>query len=138
MIELGVPLADEIPVLGAQPLVIERAAGDDEQLVDLEGLLQVVERAQLHRFDRALDRRVRRHHHDLRTLGGAGRVQLANEIQPRELGHQVVDDQQVEHALRQQPLRLPRARGRMHFVPVLAQRLRQGAQDLRFVVDQED
>ncbi len=125
-------------MLGAQPLVIERPAGDDEQLVDFEGLLQVVERAELHRFDRALDRRVRGHHHDLRPIGGARGVQLADEVEPRELGHQIVDDQQIEHPLRQQPLRFARARGRMHFVLVLAQRLRQGVEDLRFVVDQED
>ena len=110
VIELGVALADEVPVLGAQALVLERAAGDDEQLVDFERLLQVVERAELHRLDRALDRRVRGHHQDLRPLGRRRRrVHLADELQPAELGHQVVDDQQVEQPLRQQPLRFARA-----------------------------
>ena len=138
VIELGVALADEIPVLGAQPLMIERPAGDDEQFVDFEGLLQVVERPELHRFDGALDGRVRGHHDDLRPLGRAGGVQLTDKIQPRQLGHEVVDDQQVEHALREQPLRFARARGRMDFVPVLAQRLGQRVEDLRFVVYEED
>ena len=35
--------------------MLERAPDDDQQLVDLERLLQVVERAELHRLDRALD-----------------------------------------------------------------------------------
>ena len=69
------------PKAHANPLVIERAFRDDEQLVDLERFLQVIERAETHRFDRALDRRVRRHHDDLRPLAGRG-GQLAHEIQP--------------------------------------------------------
>ena len=68
VIELLVALADQVAVLGAQPLVLERAPHDDQQLVDLERLLQVVERAELHRLDRALDRGVRGHHQDLRPL----------------------------------------------------------------------
>ena len=46
--------------------MLERPADHHQQLVDLERLLQIVERAQLHRFDGALDRRVRRHHENLR------------------------------------------------------------------------
>jgi hypothetical protein len=68
VIEVLVPLAHQVAVLGAQPLVIERAPHDDEQLVDLERLLQVIERAKLHGFDRAFHRGVRGHHQDLRTL----------------------------------------------------------------------
>ena len=65
-------------------------------------------------------------------------VQLADEIQPGELGHEVVDDQQIEHPLREQPLRFARARRGHDLVPLLAQRLRQRVQDLRFVVYQEN
>ena len=67
----------QVAVLGAQPLVLERAVDDDQQLVDLERLLQVVERAELHRLDRALDRGVRGHHQDLRPLAGRRRRRRA-------------------------------------------------------------
>ena len=115
----------------------QRALGDDQQLLDLERFLEVVERSELHRFDRALDRGVRRHHHDLRTLGRGRRVQLANEIEPGEIRHQVVDHEQVEHPLRQEPLRFAWIGGGDDFVTLGAQRLRQCVQDLRFVVDDE-
>ena len=85
VVEVGVPLVNEVGVLGAQPLVIERAVDHDEQLVDLERLLQVVERAEPHRFDRALDRRVRGHHHDLRHLGGVAGAALSSRIRSRPL-----------------------------------------------------
>ena len=81
---------------------------------------------------------MRRHHDDLRPLGGAGRVQLADQIEPGQLRHQVVDDQQVEHALREQPLRFARARRGDDLVPIFAQRLGQRVEDLRFVVDQKN
>ena len=85
----------------------------DQQLVDLERLLQVVERAQLHRLDGALDGGVRRHHQDLRPLAsGVEADELADQVEAGQLRHQVVDDQQVERPLAEQPLRLARAAGR--------------------------
>ena len=68
LVELFVALAQQVAVLRAQALVIERPVDHDEQLVDLERLLQVVERAELHRLDRALDRGVRGHQQDLRPI----------------------------------------------------------------------
>ena len=66
--------------------MIERAPDDDQQFVDLEGLLEVVERPELHRFDRALDRRVGRHHQDLRALAfGRRRDVLADQIEAAQL-----------------------------------------------------
>jgi hypothetical protein len=65
-----------------EALVIERAVDDDEQLVDLEGLLQVVERAQLHRLDRALDGGVRGHQQDLRR-SSTGVVATSSRITSR-------------------------------------------------------
>jgi hypothetical protein len=138
VIELGVALADQVSVLELQALVFDRAIRDDEQFVDLERLLQIVEGPELHRLDRALDRRVRGHHDDLRPLRRRLRRQLANEVEPGQLRHQVVDHEQVEHALRQEPLRLARAGGRHHFVAFAAQRLREGGQDLRLVIDEQD
>ena len=118
MIEFFVAFADEISVLGPQALIVERAPDGDEQLVDLERLLQVVERAELHRLDRALDRRVGGHHDDLRPLGRRrGRHELANQVDAAQLGHQVVDDEDVEEAPPEEPLRLARAPGGQHLVP---------------------
>ena len=65
VIELLVALAAQIAILGAQLLMVERPADHDEELVDLERLLEIVECPELHRLDRALDRRVRSHHQHL-------------------------------------------------------------------------
>ena len=46
MVELLVALADQIRVLRAQALMLERTIDDDEQLVDLERLLEKIERAE--------------------------------------------------------------------------------------------
>ena len=53
------------------------------------------------------------------------RRELANQIEPRQLRHQVVDDEQVEHALGEKALRFARTRRRDHLVPFAPQRLRQ-------------
>ncbi len=117
----------------------DRAVDDDQELVDFERLLQVVERAKLHRLDRALDGRVRRHHENLRAVAGGGvRHDLADELDARELGHQVVGNQQVEWPLADEPERLARAAGRRHLVAFVAQRLGERLPDLRLVVDQQD
>ena len=139
VIELLVALVDQIAVVGAQPLVLERAPDDDEQLVDLERLLQVVERAELHRLDRALDRGVRGHHQDLRTFTfGRGGDELADQLQAAQLRHHVVDDHHVEGALAEQPLRLTRARRLDDGVARIAQRAAECLQNLLLVVDEEN
>ncbi len=121
--ELLVALVDEVPVLRAEPLMIERAADDDQQLVDLERLLQIIERAELHRLDRAFDGRVGGHHQNLRPLAFGRRAdQLADQLQAAKLRHDVVDDQHVERALGEQALGLPRARRLHHVVSGGAQR----------------
>ena len=139
VVELLVALAEQVAVLGAQPLMVERAPDDHQQLVDLERLLQVVERAELHRLDRALDGRVRRHHQNLRPLAFRRRADvLADQIEAAHLRHHVVDDEDVEAALREQPLRLPRARRLDDVVAVVAQRAAERLQDLFFVVDEQN
>ncbi len=138
VIEVRVALADEISMLGAKPLMIERAADDDEELVDFERLLQVVERPELHGLDGALDRRVRGHHDDLRPLDRGRRVELADQIEAGDVRHQIVDDEQIEHALREEPLRLARARRGRDLVPFGAQRLRQRVENLALVVDEKN
>ena len=139
VVELLVALVEEVPVMGAQALVLQRAPDEHEELVDLERLLKVVERAELHRLDRALDRRVRRHHKNLRPLAvltGAG--ELPDQLEARHSRHDVVHDQQVEQALAEKPLRFARSRRRDDLVPVFAQSSRECAEDLRFVVDEQN
>ena len=68
VIELFVAFAEQVSILRPQPLMIERTADDDQQFVDFERLLQIVERAELHRLDRAFHGGVRRHHHHLRPF----------------------------------------------------------------------
>ena len=107
VIELGVALAQQVAQAGARPLILEGAAGQHQQLVDLERLLQVVARAELHRLDGALDAAVRGHHDDGRPLrfrrdGG----EVADHVEAGAIRHQEVDDQQVERALAEQPRRV--------------------------------
>ena len=139
VVELFVALAAQVAVLGAQPLVIERAADDDQQLVDLERLLQVVERAELHRLDRALDRGVRGHHQDLGPLALGRRADvLADQVEAAQLRHDVVDDEEVERPLGQQPLASRGLRRLDHLVAGVAQRPAERLEDLLFVVDEQD
>jgi hypothetical protein len=42
--KLLLPLAAQILMLGPEALVLDGAAGDDEEVIDLEGLLKIVER----------------------------------------------------------------------------------------------
>ncbi len=89
--------------------MVERAPDHDEELVDFERLLKIVERAELHCFDRTLDGRVGGHHQDLRSFVlWRGRDVLANQVQAVQLRHDVVDEDDVERPFRQQALRLSR------------------------------
>ena len=107
MIELLVPLAAQVAVLGAQPLMVERAADHHQQLVDFERLLQVIQRSQLHRFEGALDGGVGRHHQHLRALAfRRGGDVVADQIEPAQLGHDVVHDAHVERPFAQEALSL--------------------------------
>jgi hypothetical protein len=66
---------------------------------------------------------VRRHHENLRPLALGSRSDvLPDQFQAAQLRHDVVDDEHVEPALRQQTLRLPRAARVDDVVAVVAQR----------------
>ena len=139
VVELLVALAEQVAVLRAQALVLDGAVDDDQQLVDLERLLQVVERAQLHRRDRALDRGVRGHHQDLRPLAlAAMATEVADEVEAGQVGHQVVDQQHVEDPLVEQPPRLARARRWRRRRGLPRPGRGQERADLRLVVDEQD
>ena len=98
-------------MLGAQPLVLERAPDDDQQLVDLERLLQVVERAELHR----LDARSRPWRAPSSSGSAAARPRASTPTysrirsRPVSSGITLSTTQHVERALGEQPLRLARA-----------------------------
>ncbi len=138
VIELLVALGDEVVVVRAQAPQLDRALRDDEKFVDFEGLLQVVQRAELHRFDRALHGRMCRHHEDLGALGGTGRIDdLPDQLEAAQLGHQVVHDEQIERPLANQPQRLAWTACRIDVVPFVAKGLGQSLSNFRFVVDEK-
>ncbi len=139
MVELLVAFAAKVPVLGPQPLMVDGAGDDDEQFVDFERLLQIVERAELHRFDRALDGRVRRHHQDLRPFAFGRRADvLANQIEAAQLRHHVVHEHDVERPLGEQPLRVARIGRLDHLMSGAAQRAAERLEDLFLVVDEQN
>jgi hypothetical protein len=139
MVELLVALGAQVPVLSAQALMVEGTAHHHQQFVDLERLLQVIERAELHRLDRALDSGVRRHHQHLRTLAfGCGGDVLADQVDAAQLRHDVVHHHHVEGLHPEQPLRLARVRGLAHLVAGVAQRPAERLQNFLLVVHEED
>ena len=94
-------------MLCSQPLMFDRAANNDEQLVHLERFLEVVERAQLHRLDRTLHRGMRRHHENLWAVTlRHGRGKVPDQVDASHLRHEVVDHQNVEWLLSDEPLGL--------------------------------
>ena len=140
VIELLVALAEQVAVFGAQPLMLERAADDDQQLVDLERLLQVVEGAELHRFDGALDRGVRGHHQDLRPLAFGRRRRRSSRIRSRPVSSGIRLSTTSRSNERSASRRCA-SRGLVgldHVVAVVAQRPAERLQDLLLVVDEQN
>ena len=81
-------------VLGDQPPLLQRVAEDDQHLVVLERLGDVVERAALHRRDRALDRREGRDHQHRQVV--VDFLELVERRDAVHAGHHDVDDGRVE------------------------------------------
>ncbi len=137
--ELVVPLLDvlaEVPVLADQPPPLHRVADDHDHFVVLERLRHVVERAGLHRGNRALDRRVGGDDDDVEVFVDSFQlVERGDAVEPR---HHDVHDRRVERQ-RARQLESFRARGGQAYVVALPgqQRLENLAHDL-FVVDDED
>ena len=126
-------------MLRAESLVLDRPVDDDEKLVDLERLLQVVARTELHGLDGAVDGGMRGHHHDLRTLGlrnGGG--ELPHQIEAGHIRHQVVEHDDVEGALGQSLPRLVSPTSLRHIVPFTPERRAERAPKLGLVVHEED
>src|SRR5690606_19762978 len=87
-------LLSQPPVLAAELPPLERAADHDLDLVDLEGLDEVVVGADLHGLDRGVGGRVGGDHDDLRRRGqGAG---VAQDLHAGHAGHGQIGDHDVE------------------------------------------
>ena len=138
VVELGVAFADQVLALGLQAETLDRPAGERQQLVDLERLLEEILDAELERLAHDLRRAVRGHQDDLRPFGRRLLRQLANQLQSGDAGHQVVDDEQVERALGQVPLRLADAGRLDDLVSLVSQCAAQPLQDLFLVVGEQD
>ncbi len=139
VIELGIALADQVLALGAEPLVIERVADQRDQLLDLERLLQVVERPELHRLDGALHRGMGGHHQHLRPFGRRHRLRhLPNQLEACHARHQVIDDQKVEGLLDKLLLGVSRRRRFNDLVPFVTQRAPEPLENLLLVVGEQN
>ena len=126
-------------MLGAKPLMLDRAPDHNEELIDLERLLQVVKGAELHRLDCTLDRGVSCHHEDLWTLTLLdGRAELSDQVQTGHRRHEVIDNEHVEQLTAQESLGFSRARSLDDLVSLTTERRSQGAPNLYFVVNQKD
>ncbi len=90
--------------LAAQARLVDGAAQEDDQLVELEGLGQVVVGALADRLDGAVDGTVRGHdqHRPLRLQ----EPRLRHQRQAVHLGHAQIGDQRVEALLGEQRQRL--------------------------------
>ena len=98
----SVDLGAQLTVFLEESSLTERLLDDDLNLVDLEGLLDVVEGPLLHRFDGRVRRGVGGHHQDL----GVGEAVLDG-LQHREsvhVGHHEVCEDQIEFGSRLEEL----------------------------------
>ena len=73
-----------------------------------------------------------------RSDSGTDADDLADQLEAGHARHQVVDDEQVERALAELPLRLARARRLDDLVPFVAQRAAEPLEDLLLVVGEQD
>ena len=139
VVELGVPLADQVLLFRPQPVAADRPARQRQQLVHLERLLEEVLDAQLEGVANDLGGAVRGHQHQLRPLAVVrGRHHLAHQVEARHARHQVVHDHQVELAFGDAAQRFARVRRQHHVVAVVLEGAAQPLQDLLFVVDEQD
>ena len=123
VVELGVALADQVLPLGLQAQALDGAAGQREQFVDLERLLEEVLDAELERLAHDLGGSVRRHHDYLRAFGFRASTADSSRISSRPVmpGIRLSTTKQVEGALAELALCFARGRRFDHLVPLVAQ-----------------
>ena len=121
--------------LRAQRALGERLLDRQDQLIDLEGLGDVVERAELHGADGGVDRAEGRDRDDVRR-GGDG-LDLAQHVESVEVRHLHVGDDEVDAAGADAfDARAPPAHG-LDGVAVVLERLAQEVAHLLVVLDDE-
>ena len=136
-IALAVPqLAAQAPVLAREQLLLERLLDDDADLVDLEGLGDVVVGAFLHRADRRLGAREGGDHDDDRL--GRDLVRRAQQIEPRAARHLDVRDHDVELVFLEMGARGVEIPGRDDVVALAAEEDLEEFLHAALVVDDED
>ena len=122
--------------LGAQRLLGQRLVDHQHQLLDLERLGDVVERAQLHRPDGGVDRAEGGDGDDVGR--GLHLAHLAQQIQTVQVGHLHVRDHQVDAALLDPLDAGPAAAGDLDPEALVLQLLAQVVAHGRVVVDHQD
>lgn len=102
---------------------------------ELEGLLDVINRTEPHRFHRRIDRAVRRDDDDRHVR--RGRPRRAQHIHPRTAGHLKIRHDCVEGRLLQQGHGLVTVGGSRHLIPPLLKRSGEEVTDAGLIVDNE-
>ena len=120
-------------VLALEPHVLERLVDRQLELLRAHGLRDVVDRPRLDRLHRVLDGRVAGEHDDRHVVPLA--LEHREELEPRDAGHPVVGDDQVDGIALEQVQRLGDVPGAECLVPGPPQRLLDDHAHGRLVVD---
>ncbi len=132
-------LAAEARHLGAQAALLERLLDRGREIVDLEGLGDVVVRAELERALGGLDRAERGHDDDVRRtalrLGGAD---LGEHVEPVHVGHLDVGDDEIDVALPDARDTGLTAGGDLDVIALFGERLRDEVAHRGVVLDHEE
>src|SRR5581483_11938044 len=120
--------------LGLQ--LLDGALQGELDLVELEGLGDVLEGAGLHGVDRGVHRAEPGHHDDLRP--GVAPAEIAKDVQPARLGHADVGQHDVERLLAATLQGLLAAVGFGDLVPPLAEDFLQHEAVFAVILDEED
>jgi hypothetical protein len=134
-----VPFAErplEQDVLALQLAAFERAMDHDLQLVDVEGLVDVVVGAHAQRFDRRLGRGERGDHDPGQV--GVHPLRRAQHVEAGHVGHVDVGDQQVDRPPFQLVEGLAAVLGHHHLVAFATEHDRQQFPHRALVVDDQD
>ncbi len=114
----------------------QRARDHRQQLLQVERLRQILERAALGRLHRCHQGRLRAHHHHAQL--GAHAADARDQIQPVRVRHHHVGDDQVALAVLDPAPQGRGVRGAAHLVAGAAERLRQHGADRTVVIGDED
>jgi hypothetical protein len=120
----------------AQGEHLARAVEGGDHVGKMEGLDEVVEGAELHGFNGAVDHVVGSHHQD--DGGGVGLLEAAEDFDAVDAGENDVEQGEVGLLLGEDGESVFAGSGREDFKALLAQATRNGAEGQVFVVDYQD